>query len=143
MGILLTLFVALMEVRLPSVSHISDDSSSRAIFTRIDENKGTLTIVGGSTSNTYRVKIADTEEERAQGLSGVPSLKKDEGMLFIFPKEGLHAFWMKDMNFALDLVWIDSSWNIASTTKNTTPESFPTFFSPPRPVQYVLEIPAS
>ena len=145
--IVILVFVAIialftmMEVSLPSVSHISNDSS--VVFTRINKDEGTLTIVGSRTPNTmYRVKIADTEEERSQGLSGVLSLKDDEGMLFLFPEEGYHTFWMKDMHFPLDLVWIDSSWNIVSTTKNATPESYPTLFSPPRPVQYVLEIPS-
>lgn len=138
---LLALFV-LMEVRLPSLSHISDDSS--VVFARNSANEGTVSIVGGRTSNTtYRVTIADTEEERAQGLSGVVSLKADEGMLFMFPKADYYGFWMKDMHFPLDFVWIDSSWHIVGTTKNVSPSSYPSSFYPPRPAQYVLEIPSS
>lgn len=126
-----------MVILIAGVSFFVMRERPEVVFTRINDEEGTLIL----SNKTYRVRIADTEEKRAQGLSGVPSLKKDEGMLFIFPTEGLHSFWMKDMNFALDLVWIDSSWNVASTTKNATPESFPKLFYPPQPVQYVLEIP--
>src|SRR5690242_15708811 len=54
------------------------------------------------------VKKADTPAKQQQGLSGTASLPLDQGMLFIFPKDGTYAFWMKDMNYSLDIIWIDS-----------------------------------
>lgn len=55
---------------------------------------------------TLSVEISDTEAKRTQGLSGRKSLPKDVGMLFIFPFKAPLTFWMKDMNFSLDFVWI-------------------------------------
>lgn len=54
----------------------------------------------------FRLEIADTDAARTQGLSGRDPLKSDEGMLFQFPQAGVYPFWMKEMKFALDIVWI-------------------------------------
>ncbi len=55
------------------------------------------------------ITVADTEQERSQGLSGKRSLRADEGMLFIFDKAGVYPFWMKDMQFDLDFVYINNN----------------------------------
>lgn len=52
------------------------------------------------------VEVRDTEEGRSQGLSGREQLGEDEGMLFIFDQPGIYGFWMKDMKFPLDFIWI-------------------------------------
>ncbi len=43
-----------------------------------------------------------------QGLSGRDSLPTDYGMLFVFPKSDIYEFWMKDMKFPLDIIWINT-----------------------------------
>lgn len=86
--------------------------------------------------------IADMPAEREQGLSGRPFLADNEGMLFIFDSPVMPAFWMKDMNFALDIIWIEENGNIASTTKDLRPESYPNTVSPAVQVKYVLEVPS-
>src|SRR3989344_9082121 len=58
------------------------------------------------------VEVADSEVERAQGLSGRKVLAEQTGILFVFPTAEQHAFWMKDMNFALDIIWLDKNWKI-------------------------------
>jgi len=52
------------------------------------------------------VEIADSPGEITQGLSGRESLAKDRGMLFLFPQPGNYPFWMKEMKFNLDFVFI-------------------------------------
>ena len=52
------------------------------------------------------VLVADTPQERAAGLSGYPGLPENVGMLFVFPEPRQPSFWMKGMEFSLDLVWI-------------------------------------
>lgn len=88
----------------------------------------------------FFVDVVDTPELRAQGLSGRETLAKGEGMLFIFEEEAERGFWMKEMNFSLDIVWLDRDRVVVEITKNATPESFPEIFRPERPAQYVLEI---
>lgn len=84
--------------------------------------------------------LATTSASRALGLSGRESLQAREGMLFVFPQDGTPAFWMKDMRFALDIVWIDAAGRVVGVDAEVTPESFPAAFSPPSPVRYVLEL---
>lgn len=55
-----------------------------------------------------KVEVMRTPRQLQQGLSGRDHLPRDSGMLFILPERGLHAFWMKDMKFALDIIWLDA-----------------------------------
>lgn len=87
-----------------------------------------------------RVLLADTPAKRTQGLSGRSGLGENEGMLFIFPEEGMYGFWMKDMNFSIDIIWIDSDGKVVHIAKSASPDSYPTSFSPPKPARYVLEV---
>ncbi len=94
-----------------------------------------------------KVQIADSPETRSKGLSGRQSLATDEGMLFVFDKSDRYPFWMKEMNFALDFVWISGS-GVADVTENVpapapnTPDSALTIFSAKTPIDKVLEVPA-
>lgn len=63
------------------------------------------------------VEIRDTDKERQQGLSGRNKLGENEGMLFVFDKPGRYGFWMKEMKFPLDFVWILSD-TVMEVTEN-------------------------
>ena len=52
--------------------------------------------------------IAATDEQRTKGLSVKDSLAENEAMLFVFDNEGEHTFWMKNMKFPIDIIWIDA-----------------------------------
>ena len=52
------------------------------------------------------VEIADTLPAMQRGLSGRPSLAPDSGMLFIYNDKDIRHFWMPNMHFALDVLWI-------------------------------------
>lgn len=100
----------------------------------------TKTIVANS--NLVTAEISSTYKAKVQGLSGRLSLKKGEGMLFIFPKDGLYAFWMKDMNFPIDIIWLNAQKKIVSVSKTVTPESYPKTVTSSEPATYILEVPA-
>ena len=87
-----------------------------------------------------KVDIADTPEKQTQGLSGRPSLREDEGMLFIFKNPGLYSFWMKDMNFAIDMIWIGEDMRAVHIKKDARPEDGLTPFGPKVNSKYVLEV---
>ena len=91
-------------------------------------------------AGSIRVQIADSQKEREKGLSSRKNLASDEGLLFIFEKPGFYGFWMKDMTFPIDIIWLDENLRIVHVEKNISPETFPTIFSSPIPSQYVLEI---
>ena len=98
----------------------------------------TLSIDGTS----VRVAIADTPALRERGLSGYAPLEADEGMLFVFEEDGRHSFWMKDMLFAIDMLWLDAEGRVVHLEKGVSPDTFPTAFTPDAPARYVLEVPA-
>jgi uncharacterized membrane protein (UPF0127 family) len=95
---------------------------------------------------TVQVEVESTEAAREQGLSGRTSLPAGRGMLFVFQTPGMYGFWMKDMNFALDMLFADASGKIVTIVKDATPESYlqnpPQVFYPKSPILYVLEVPA-
>lgn len=59
-------------------------------------------------NHRIRIEIADTQDKRVSGLSGRNNMALDSGMLFRFDKPGNYSFWMKDMKFSLDFVFIAS-----------------------------------
>lgn len=94
----------------------------------------------------FTVELADTPEKRSRGLSGRPGLDAGSGMLFVFDSESRVAFWMPEMQFPLDFVWIASDCLVADITQDVPPpppdmdlSELPRY-RPSVPVQYVLEI---
>jgi uncharacterized protein len=91
------------------------------------------------------IEVAQTPEERKQGLGGRQSLASDSGMLFIFPEEKIHTFWMKGLSFPLDFIWIRSG-KVVDITKNAQPPAPGTadqdlpIYVPREPVTRVLEV---
>ena len=87
------------------------------------------------------IEIADTSEKRAQGLSNRDSLPEDHGMLFIFDTYQKSAFWMKDMRFPIDIIWIRDD-IIVDITKNVSilEGSELKHYFPSQQVNYVLEV---
>ncbi|OGI88514.1 hypothetical protein A2914_01940 [Candidatus Nomurabacteria bacterium RIFCSPLOWO2_01_FULL_41_21] len=87
-----------------------------------------------------RVEVVATPETRALGLSGRNILGEDEGMLFVFATPGRNYFWMKDMNFPIDMLWIDENLKIIYIKENAEPKSYPNTFGPNQNSKYVLEV---
>ena len=74
------------------------------------------------------VEIADTDKERIKGLSGRKNLEENKGLLFVFDTEGYHGIWMKDMNFNIDIAWLDKNKKIIHIEKNVSPNTYPKVF---------------
>jgi uncharacterized membrane protein (UPF0127 family) len=96
-------------------------------------------IVGGK---TYTVEVVETKYLLEKGLSGHKPLSSNEGMFFIFQTPQKYGFWMKDMTFPLDIIWLDSNYKISHIEKNVKPETYPKVFYPEVDSVYVLEIQA-
>jgi uncharacterized membrane protein (UPF0127 family) len=93
-------------------------------------------------SQKYNLAVADSAEERIQGLSRQADFGKYNGLLFVFDKPDTHGIWMKDMQFSIDIVWLDESKQVTWIIQNASPESYPKVFSPPKSSSYVIEFPA-
>ena len=91
---------------------------------------------------SYLLTIAQNERQRQKGLSHKPSLAPDAGLLFIFDQLGDYGIWMKDMNFAIDIIWLDANFKIVGLAENVQPSSYPEVYKAPRPSLYVIELAA-
>ncbi len=89
---------------------------------------------------TIKVELSVTQEEQKQGLSGRKGLKDDEGILFVFRKPAVYYFWMKDMNFPIDIIWIGEDLRVIYIKKDARPDSYPETFRSDKNAKYVLEV---
>lgn len=100
----------------------------------------TTTISTGIT--TINARLATTEIQREQGLSGTPVLEPNEGMLFVFDRNAKWPIWMKDMKYPIDIIWIDKNKRVVWIERNVTPTTYPKSFKPLTESRYVLEVAA-
>jgi uncharacterized membrane protein (UPF0127 family) len=93
--------------------------------------------------HTFTVTVADDPDEREAGLSKKTSLPEDQGMLFVFEKPGNYPFWMKEMQFPLDIIFITDDKVVTIYPNVQPPEtesaSLP-LYRPTAPADKVLEI---
>jgi hypothetical protein len=97
-----------------------------------------------------KVDLALTKEARTQGLSGRKNLKEGEGMLFIFERSGNYPFWMKDMFFPIDIIWLApseggdySKAKVIYIKKDACPELYPEIYGPQEggpEARFILEV---
>lgn len=88
------------------------------------------------------VTVADNDATREKGLSGKEALAPDEGMLFVFDHPQAYGFWMKDMRFPIDILWIAQGQLVDITTDAAIPvpgQELPVYY-PRVPVDHVLEV---
>ena len=105
-----------------------------------EQNQTALVSVGGVNVLT---SLSTTPDSQAKGLAIKDSLKENEGMLFIFELPQKHSFWMKDMKFPIDIIWINQDGKIVHIEKNLPPCVFllpcPSY-APNDDSLYVLEV---
>ncbi len=106
---------------------------------RTAKQSGTHFFLG---ENQVFVTIADTPAARERGLGGRERLEENEGMLFVFQSPEPYGFWMKDMNFPIDIIWFDSNKRIVEVKERADPLSYPEIFTPNASAKFVLEVPA-
>lgn len=90
----------------------------------------------------FSLILAKTDSEREKGLSGRGSLAKNTGMLFIFPEKARYKFWMKDMKFPIDIIYINDKRVVDIIEDAPVPQpdgAIPTF-EPREQANYVLEV---
>jgi len=76
------------------------------LITLFVSKKSTKVIIG---NQTFRVMVAKTDKEKQIGLSNKKQIAKDQGMLFIFDNSDLYSFWMKNMEFPIDIIYINGN----------------------------------
>jgi uncharacterized membrane protein (UPF0127 family) len=126
---------------LKDLIYTPDRSVTEIYITSLDEQKNELK------KTALNVEVVNTTPSRQLGLSGRESVKDGNGMLFVFPEPSNYSFWMRDMLFSIDIIWIDTAGDIIYIEKNVNPDTYPKSFSVPSsaskpPSQYVLEVSA-
>ncbi len=92
---------------------------------------------------TLKVKLAITPAQQRQGLmnvQGMPPTKlpENEGMLFIYRREEILSFWMKNTTLPLSIAFIDKKGNITEI-RDMEPRGLGSVRSA-KPAQYALEV---
>lgn len=91
----------------------------------------------------FTVEVAQDDASRIRGLSGRAGLDAGSGMWFILPGVDRHGFWMREMRFPIDLVWVGPDARVLAAVTLPVCKQDPCPVSyPPAPAAYVLEVPA-
>lgn len=95
----------------------------------------------------YQVEVAETDAEQELGLGGRKVLKKQKGMLFLYPDRGRRTFWMKGMKISIDILWLNNRQIVHIEHKVPPPPPGTKIenlkrYTPPAQANAVLEIPA-
>lgn len=90
----------------------------------------------------YYLEVAQTPIQREKGLSNRDELCFNCGMLFVFNKEGIYPFWMKDTHIPLDMIWLDSNYKIVKIITAVKTDSTDQY-SNDQPAKYVIELRAN
>ena len=129
--------LVLFLVLLSSIAYIEIESVQAQ---QQEQNKTALVSLGGV---NVTASLSTTPDSQSKGLSIKDSLNENEGMLFIFESPQKYSFWMKDMKFPIDIIWINQTGKIVHIEKNLPPCVFwlpcPSY-APNDDSMYVLEV---
>lgn len=85
------------------------------------------------------LEVANRRESRRKGLSGRFVIPSGTGMLFVFPQQGYHGFWMKDTHVPLSIYWLDATGRV--TTQDTMLPGDLRSHVPSLPASMAVEVP--
>lgn len=93
-------------------------------------------------NGVFRIDIASNKSTREKGFSRKSEIAVDQALLMIFPSEDRWDIWMKDMNFPIDIVWLNKDKKVVYIVKNAPIDNPTRVYKPETPALYVLELPA-
>lgn len=96
-------------------------------------------------SRAFKVVVASSQQDKEVGLSKTKSLAPDQGMIFLFDKPDYYPFWMKNMQFPIDIIYTNKD-TIVTIKSNAQPPKNNNenliIYVPAEPSDKVLEIQA-
>lgn len=96
-------------------------------------------------NDKMKIEVAVTAEQKRIGLAGRESLSDGQGMLFQYGEDVVQGFWMKGMNFPIDIIWVKDGIIVGVQENAPVPDpsvAMPPIYYPPQPINAVLEVPA-
>jgi len=85
------------------------------------------------------LEVADTYQKKVKGLSDRQFLDENTGMIFLYEESGNYGIWMNDMNFPIDIFWLDENFKVITIKEKVATTTYPLIFYPDRPAKYILE----
>lgn len=107
-----------------------------------ERSRGDATVITPS-GEEIEVEVAANDRARARGLMFREHLPAGRGMLFLFPSDGPHNFWMKNTLIELDMIWMDLGGTIVHIESGVPPcqaEPCPSYGPERAEARYVLEV---
>jgi uncharacterized membrane protein (UPF0127 family) len=118
---------------------VRDPSAKNYVAPKLPRGHVTLHDAYGG-AHRLEVEVAADDPSRERGLMWRRSLDAGTGMIFVFPQDAEHSFWMKNTLIPLDMIFISADGRIVGIVENAEPQSLD-----PRDVgqisRYVLEVP--
>lgn len=104
--------------------------------------KGELTFLSadGKKISAIEIETAENEDEWAMGLMYRTTMAENQGMLFIFPNEDFHTFWMQNTVLPLDIIFVNAKKEIIKIHKNTVPFQESPSYDSDKPAMYAVEV---
>ena len=122
---------------------INNPSSNTTAYSTLDHLPKQVATIRNTNLNIY---ITRSPQETTQGLSNTHKLASNTGLLFDMrpkkPYSEQHSFWMKDMNYPIDILWFDKDLILIHYEDEISPNTYPLSFTNPENTKanYVLEI---
>lgn len=143
LGVLLLAVIGFIISSIPKTpgnnKNIDVNTSAKRDISFKKEGILTISTMGGDSITTIDIELADTQDERAQGLMYRQSLDGLQGMLFLFDETRPQSFWMKNTYIPLDIIFLDENNRIVDMYQNAEPKSEKNIRSR-RPARNVLEV---
>ncbi|MBU2559866.1 DUF192 domain-containing protein [archaeon] len=98
--------------------------------------------IGLKDGTTVTAELAVTKHERQRGLMYRDGLRSGEGMLFVFNEEDRYPVWMKNVDFPIDIIWINSDFRVVDAQTAAPCTDYCRNYLPEYPAMYVLEVPS-
>lgn len=121
-------------------TYLSSSKSIPSFEEYISQTDQSDFLIIGAPNGDIKALVATSSADMERGLSGRSFLTRDHGMLFVFPEVAMRGFWMKNMSFPIDIIWIDQNKTVTGLISDVEPGTYPNVYFPNEPIKYVLEL---
>ena len=99
-----------------------------------------VTVRFGEQGARLNLEVARSEAATREGLMFRTQMDENNGMIFIFESEGPRTFWMKNTKLSLDIIYLDSEYEIVRIYNNTKSDQIEERYPSIGPAQYAIEV---